>query len=324
MQAFTLHRFVDLVVAGDELPSRRFCGLSPPAQRVAVGSRHASHRAVVVAVGSPVSGADPSATVVSLVQRPDLAQRIPAFLASRWPRFMLEGRPGHDVDLTVLAAGRAPQHQVVLLDADDEILGVGVSLPLGGAASALPSGWDGAVTAAAQFLDPDGSDAGARPGTVCALSITMSAAGLGRGLSELMLQAMKQAAAAAGAPTLIVPVRPTLKARYPLIAMQDYADWRTTDGQVFDPWLRLHLRVGGMHAGIAAASMTITGSIAQWEQWTDLALPGSGEHVVRGGLTPLRVDRDRDVGMYQEPNVWIVHRTGQLGPGRRITQPAAR
>ena len=43
------------------------------------------------------------------------------------------------------------------------------------------------------------------------------------------------------------------------------------------------------------------------EQWTELALPESGAYVVPGALVPIQVDRERDEGVYVEPNVWMVH-----------------
>ncbi|MFI8208218.1 hypothetical protein [Streptomyces werraensis] len=42
--------------------------------------------------------------------------------------------------------------------------------------------------------------------------------------------------------------------------------------------------------------------------WTGgLVLPESGDHVVRGGLALLHLDREPDEGGYQEPNVWMRH-----------------
>jgi hypothetical protein len=52
----------------------------------------------------------------------------------------------------------------------------------------------------------------------------------------------------------------------------------------------------------------MTGTVAQWEGWTGLPLPGNGRYVIPEGLSPLIVDRDRDIGEYAEPNIWIRHR----------------
>ena len=241
-------------------------------------------------------------TTVTLAQRPDLAEVVPAVLAARWPTFMLAGRPGHDVDLSALAR-QAPEHQIVALDGD-EVLGVGLSVPLDwdGTSAGLPAGWDGAVSAGAALLA-----AGDAPTAVCALSITMTAAATGRGLAAGMIGGLKAAAVAAGARALIGPVRPIRKPEYPLIPMAEYARWRTADGAVFDPWLRLHLRLGARQLGVAEGSMTISGTVARWQNWTGLALPGSGRYVIPGGLVPLSVDVGADRGVYREPNVWVAH-----------------
>jgi GNAT superfamily N-acetyltransferase len=243
--------------------------------------------------------------VVTLAERPELAAAVPALLAARWPTYLLAGRPGHQVDLLRLLAA-VPQHQVLLVDPRDEVLGVGLSVPVtwDRTVDGLPAGWDGAVTAAAELID-----AGGAPDAVSALSITMSPTATGRGLAARMIAAIKTAADRAGTTTVIAPVRPMLKAQYPLTSMARYLSWRTEDDQVFDPWVRLHMRLGGLQLGTAYPSMTIRGSVAEWQDWTDLSLPASGEYVIPGGLVPLVVDRKTDTGIYREPNVWIVHRT---------------
>jgi GNAT superfamily N-acetyltransferase len=242
---------------------------------------------------------------VTLADRPELAASIPGVLGSRWPVFMLAGAPGHHVELTGLLAAAAG-HQVLLVDAADEVLGVGLSVPLAwdGSATGLPVGWDGAVAASADLLARGGT-----PNAACALSITLTPAAAGRGHAASMIDALKRAAASAGAAALIAPVRPVLKAHYPLTSMDRYVTWRTEDGQIFDPWLRLHQRLGGTILGVAYPSMTLTGSVAEWQDWIDLPLPDSGEYVIPGGLAPLTVDRDRDRGVYREPNVWVAHTT---------------
>ena len=34
---------------------------------------------------------------------------------------------------------------------------------------------------------------------------------------------------------------------------------------------------------------------------------GTSAYVVSGALVPIEIDRERDEGVYVEPNVWIVH-----------------
>jgi hypothetical protein len=131
----------------------------------------------------------------------------------------------------------------------------------------------------------------------------------GRGLATRMLGALKAAAADAGVEAMISPVRPVLKEHYPLIAFSRYLAWRTDDGRTFDPWVRLHERLGGVQVAVAYPSSTVRATVADWQQWTGLSLPGAGEYVVPGGLATLAVDRHADRATYREPHVWFVHRT---------------
>ena len=54
--------------------------------------------------------------------------------------------------------------------------------------------------------------------------------------------------------------------------------------------------------------MTITGSVADWERWTEMEFPDSGRYVVPGALEPVSIGREQDLGTYVEPNVWMHHR----------------
>ena len=47
--------------------------------------------------------------------------------------------------------------------------------------------------------------------------------------------------------------------------------------------------------------------------------PETGTYVVPGALVPVEIDRERDEGVYVEPNVWMHHRSR---PGRRTSSPA--
>jgi hypothetical protein len=129
----------------------------------------------------------------------------------------------------------------------------------------------------------------------------------GQGLSRLIIDGMRRAAAAAGLKALIAPVRPTLKQLYPLVPMERYLEWRREDGLLLDPWLRLHERLGAELLRVAPTSMTIEGTVADWEEWAAMAFPESGQYVVEGALVPVEIDRERDRGLYVEPNVWMLH-----------------
>jgi hypothetical protein len=200
-----------------------------------------------------------------------------------------------------------PEFQFAALE-DGDLVAIG---------NAVPIGWDGDR----QTLPGEGIDAvlasgierarrGATPTAASALMIVIRPDRLGRGLSAVCIRAMASVVAAQGLADLVAPVRPTQKHRYPLIPMEKYAAWRRPDGARFDPWLRVHERVGGEPMGVAPAAMTVRGSVAEWERWTGMTLPGSGRYVIPGGLVPLEIDVERDEGRYVEPGFWMRHRCG--------------
>jgi hypothetical protein len=104
---------------------------------------------------------------------------------------------------------------------------------------------------------------------------------------------------------LAAPVRPTLKANYPLIPIERYMEWRREDGSHFDPWLRIHERVGGRIVAPAPQSMTMEAPVSDWEEWTGMRFPDDGVYIFPGALAPLEVRNG--VGRHVEPNVWVVH-----------------
>ena len=53
--------------------------------------------------------------------------------------------------------------------------------------------------------------------------------------------------------------------------------------------------------------MRITGTINQWEEWTDMKFPITDEYIIPGALNPVKMDIENNIGVYIEPNVWIVH-----------------
>ena len=95
------------------------------------------------------------------------------------------------------------------------------------------------------------------------------------------------------------------------------------DGSLFDPWLRVHEQAGAESLGVAPASMQVTGTVAEWKGWTDMAFPGSGRYVVPGALVPVEIDLELNEGVYVEPNFWMSHScAADRSPKRRIGRVA--
>jgi hypothetical protein len=128
-----------------------------------------------------------------------------------------------------------------------------------------------------------------------------------RGLAGAVLAGLRERALVARLEHVVVPVRPTLKHRYPLVPMLEYSMWRRPDGASIDPWIRTHERMGAAIIGVAARSMVIEGSVAEWEDWTGMAFPVTGDYVVPDALGLVQIDRLLDRGTYVEENLWMQH-----------------
>jgi GNAT superfamily N-acetyltransferase len=173
-----------------------------------------------------------------------------------------------------------------------------------GYACSLPVRWDG-------IPEPRGIDwamsngVAGTPSDLCAIVVGLRPDYRGRGLSSVVLRRLAGLAAAHGLDCMIAPVRPIWKERYPLTTIDSYAKWRRDDGFHYDPWIRTHERVGAKVLDPAPRSMTITGSRAEWEEWTGLQFPEDGDYVVPGALVPVHFSGG--TGTYVEPNVWMRH-----------------
>ena len=236
--------------------------------------------------------------VATVAERPDLIERgwertrdtLPEYnnhgdiLERYWPRLTEE----------------RPEFQFHLVDERDEILVRARSVPVrwDGTVDDLPAGIDGAI---ARGFDESGAN------VLCALVIMIPRDLQGRGLSKRAVEAMSELAHRHGLNSLIAPVRPSWKERYPLVPIERYSAWRRGDGLLFDPWMRVHERLGATVLKPEPHSLRITGTVADWEEWTEIAFPESGTYWFPRGLATLTIDHEADRGSYWEPNVWMQH-----------------
>ncbi|WEH38972.1 hypothetical protein [Streptomyces sp. AM 2-1-1] len=180
--------------------------------------------------------------------------------------------------------------------------GWGVPLRWDGDPDTLPTGYTDALIRAVR-----GREEGVEPDTLVICGAIVTPALKGQGLAGRALGALRVLALESGLQRVVAPVRPTLKARYPLTPIDTFAGWIREDGLSLDPWVRTHQRLGARAIACAPESQTMTGSVAAWEKWTGMALPDSGDYVVPQGLSPLRVNRSIDEGRYVEPGIWMRH-----------------
>ena len=235
-------------------------------------------------------------------ERPDLWERgIPS--ESVWPEYNLHGDALNQ--WWVHLDAELADYQFVLYDeAEDEVVAEGHTGPLwwDGSDETLPDGIDAAIAEIFRRVREK------QPvNALCALAAESPRTGRRRGLAVQLLGAMRTIAGRRGLTHLIAPVRPAAKDRYPLAAIERYIHWRREDGQLFDPWMRVHERLGARVATPLPRSMQITGTVAEWESWTGLPFPESGDYVFPEGLATVHIDRSVDRGTYWEPNVWMIH-----------------
>lgn len=241
--------------------------------------------------------------VVTTADRPDLDEQVSAAFRPGWPEFIF-----HDPVAKAhidRVGDYFPRYDLLLLDGGQVAAG-GWAVPLrwDGTASGLPAdGYDGALIAAVT-----GHEHATGADTLCIMAAAVRPDWQGRGLAGKALTELRRRATNAGLQRVIAPVRPALKSRYPLAPMEHFARWARPDGLHIDPWIRTHQRLGAVIVAPAPRSMTIIGTVAEWEQWAGMAFPETGEYVVPEALDLVAIDREHDRGTYAETNLWMRHR----------------
>ena len=221
-----------------------------------------------------------------------------------WPEFMLydpvAGENWHEL------YGRFSEYQFALMDTStDRMVAMGNSLPFfwDKPIEDLPEGgWDWVFLKAIED-----NKIHKQPNIQSAIQVAIHPDYQGQGISSMMVNKMRSVGRAKGFKTLVAPVRPSQKSQYPLTSIDDYITWTDDHGLPFDAWLRVHTRLGGKIIKPCHQAMTITGSCTDWVKWTNLKYPQSGQYIIQGALNPIKIDVEKDKGVYIEPNVWMHH-----------------
>jgi len=246
-------------------------------------------------------------SVVNAVEDHNLFDRSREVTGPAWPEFMF-----HD-DVAVNnwfdLYDQFPEYQFGLKDNESgKLMAIGNSIPIkwDGNLEDLPDGgFDWALLKGIADREAE-----RKPNLLCALQIVVSKEHLGSGLSREAILEMIEIGRANGLTALAAPVRPNHKSRFPLIPMERYVEWCRDDELPYDPWMRVHTRLGAKTIKVCRESMRIAGTISEWREWTGMEFPGSGAYVIQGALVPVEMDCRGDKGVYLEPNVWMIHRIG--------------
>jgi len=245
----------------------------------------------------------PRFRTVTAVEHADLRGLSREIIPPAWPEFMLHDPVAVGMDDCYT---KLPQYQFILVDdGTDDVVAMANSIPIfwQGTIDDLPDdGWDWALTRGLEGLA-----AGRSPNLLCALQIVVPRRFKGMKISAEAVQAMKNIGRKHGLGGMVAPVRPSAKCEYPLTPIDNYVKWTSGEQLPFDPWMRVHARLGARIVKPCHHAMRITGTIAEWEKWTGLRFPESGPYVVPGALVPVIFDVDANLGTYIEPNVWMHH-----------------
>jgi GNAT superfamily N-acetyltransferase len=193
-----------------------------------------------------------------------------------------------------------PEYQLSVF-VDGKLAGLGNSVPTfwSGLQEDLPSSWAETFSQAIENYDPE------KVNTLAAVNIAIHADYQNTGLSRKLLTSFKELVYEKRLRKLIVPARPSFKANHPLIPLEEYIHSKREDGTPFDPWIRTHWRLGATIVKPFPNAFTAKGTIQEWESWTGMRFAQSGAYIVKGALQPVRIDIENDLGVYEDPHVWM-------------------
>ncbi|WP_340617259.1 transferase [Xenorhabdus entomophaga] len=244
--------------------------------------------------------------IQSTEERTDLEDAIDTLIYSNWPEFMNHDAVAEQHWHKLYESDFSRFQKLAILQQGDEerLIGILNSIPFtweNRSLELLPDeGWDAVLQM--------GGEAKKKANMVSALSVTVDPEFRGQNVPALLINSVKETAREAGLDGLVVPVRPSLKSQYPLQDFVQYCEWKNDKGEPFDPWIRTHCRLGAKIIKPALRSMDIYGTVEQWQEWTGMKFPQSGEYIIPGGLVPLVVDAEKQMAYYIEPNLWVFHR----------------
>lgn len=243
--------------------------------------------------------------IITLENRSDLVERREKMCSEVWADFMT-----HDAILNehwhYIGEHYGHYQFVMMKEGEDEMLAAANCIPLPFDSDPKELSEAGIDWMFEELDRTAGFEGQAK--SLFAIQIVINPEFLGSGLSYEAVKTMVEIGRKNGCKALYAPVRPNKKCDYPLMDMDAYVNLKNDDGHPFDPWMRVHTKLGGEIVKVCPKSMDIRGTVAQWEEWAKMKFPVSGKYTVPGALAPVDVDLDKDEIVYIEPNVWMRHR----------------
>ncbi len=151
--------------------------------------------------------------VTTLERNPEVAEQVGRLAEEGWPAFLLHGDTKHWDRLFDDFA----EYQILFREPAGGLIAVGHAVPFVwvGTPEDLPSTMSELLKRALRTRRDRST-----PNTLSALAAIVTASHQRSGLSAEILRAMRSLAAERGMPSLVAPVRPTLKSSYPLTPLR--------------------------------------------------------------------------------------------------------
>jgi len=201
-----------------------------------------------------------------------------------------------------------PEHQIIALDAEGSIVGMMNTVPLhwDSPLSSLPDrGWDWMLQKGIQDHEQ-----GISANHLGGLQVIVSQPFQGKGFSKLIISEAKKLLGIYAYKNFIIPIRPTKKHLFPDVPMSSYIT-KKIDDNLYDPWIRTHVKCGAEVVKVCSESMLIHGDLSFWKDIMQKESLTSGKHIVNGALNRVDIDVENNYGEYKEENVWIAYRPDQ-------------
>ena len=238
---------------------------------------------------------------VKLTERPDLKKQMQVLELEAYPAFF-EGQSSYYKAMERLGEAASDLKLAAIGNNGQLLAGAeAVALTWNGIDEDLPEGYDAALQRAITV-----HESGIQADTICLVNLMVSEAARGRRLTVKLMQAFWNTEAGFKPRALIGNIRGALKHEHPTTPMSDYIAWTNDDGKPYDPWIRSFLDAGARLGPVVNETLTITSTLENWSKWTGVEFPENGDYIIPMGSAPLKVNCERDEGIYVEPGVWII------------------
>lgn len=234
-------------------------------------------------------------------QLPEIKDEMDRIHSDSWPEYFMAAEVFLEYWNRIMR--EFSSYQIVLMSESNEVTAVGNAIPIywDGSLDGLPKSWDsGVISAFEPGTEP--------PNTLMVLAGVVDSKHQKHGLGSLIVQAFKVLARGHGLDKVLIPVRPTDKARHQEVTFDSWCAMRREDGMLQDNWLRIHERLGGFMLKTELKSQHITAKLSDWEQWANMKFQHSGEYNLKDTLQPVSIDVENGCGEYYDPCIWVEHR----------------